>query len=199
MSETSAKLMTDITSVADLETVGRVDRKGSLDDLYRRHAADIRATLLKTFGAGPPEPDDVVHEAFAKYASLDDPARVNNPRAFLYTTARNIVLDHKRRQKRVEAYVAQALHEAAALKLEGITSERVIIEKERFKIMVGAMKKLPRKQRVVLTMNRLHGKSYAEISRLTGWSAGDISRQMNAGLEAISEALDGKAKPSKRK
>ena len=51
------------------------------------------------------------------------------------------------------------------------------------------MRALPKKQQVILAMSRLEGKSYREIREETGWSAGDISRNMNAGIAALVIAL----------
>ena len=104
-------------------------------------------------------------------------------------TARNIVMDHKRKAKRNDAYVADQLSFDPHFQLEEITPERVLEEKERFEILVAAMKALPRKQQVVLTMSRLQGKTYEQIIRETGWSLGDISRNLNTGKTALREAL----------
>ena len=164
------------------------DARPTLDDLYRHYAGELRKAVRKSFGAGPPEPDDVVQAAFARYATLDDPAKVRNPRAFLYTTARNIVLDHKRGQRRTDAFIDEVLAEAGQ-QVDKITPEDVLLHREQFDIMVAVMRRLPKKQRVVLTMSRLHGHSYGQIARVTGWSVSDIGRQLNAGLETIDDAL----------
>lgn len=136
-----------------------------------------------------------------KFVGLEDRTKVQNPRAFIYATARNLILDHKRRAKRNDAYVADQLAFDPDYQLEEITPERVYEERERFSIMVETMKTLPRKQQVILTMNRLQGKSYAEIVKETGWSLGDISRNLNAGKAALMDALEraetAAAKPKK--
>lgn len=160
-----------------------------LDALYRDHFADLCANIRKSFGAGPPEPEDAVQTAFAKFASLDNPGDIRNARAFLYIAARNVMLDHKRSAKVADAYIAEQIALDHELKLEGITPERVVVSKERFDILVETMRTLPKKQQVILTMSRLEGKSYREIREETGWSAGDISRNMNAGVSALVIAL----------
>ena len=163
-------------------------KSASMDAIYRAYAREISRAIFKHFGAGPPEPDDVMHAAFARYAQLADPGAVKNPRAFLHTTARNIVLDHKRAGARMNAFVDTVLQEAGE-SLGGFSPEDVLIHKEQFAIMVSVLKCLPKKQRVVLTMNRLHHKSYAQIARETGWSTSDIGRQLQAGLKAIDDAI----------
>jgi len=130
-----------------------------------------------------------VQSAFTKFASLERPENIRDARAFLYIAARNIVLDHKRSAKVADAYIAEQIALDHELKLEGITPERVVVSKQRFSILVDAMRGLPRKQQVILAMSRLEGKSYREIREETGWSAGDISRNMTAGISALVIAL----------
>lgn len=160
-----------------------------LDDLYRAHFSELCANIRKSFGAGPPEPEDAVQTAFEKFAKLENPEAVRDARAFLYVAARNVILDHKRTAKVANAYIAEQIALDHELKLEGITPERVVDSKQRFETLVAAMRALPEKQQLILAMSRLEGKSYREIREETGWSAGDISRNMNAGISALVIAL----------
>lgn len=160
-----------------------------LSTLYRNHFTELCANIRKSFGSGPPEPEDAVQTAFAKFATLEHPERVRDARAFLYIAARNIVLDHKRSAKVANAYIAEQIALDHELKLEGITPERVVDSKQRFDTLVEAMRDLPEKQQVILVKSRLEGKSYREIGEETGWSAGDISRNMNAAISALVLAL----------
>lgn len=162
----------------------------ALEDLYRTYFLEMVGRIAKLFGPGPPDPEDVVQAAFVRYASLKSTDEIENPRAFVYKAARNIVLDHKRRAKNAQAYIDAVLADAGATNLEEITPERVLVQKNRFELMIAAAQKLPRKQQRVLIMNRVEGKSYAEIARETGWSAGDISRQMSMAVEALGEAIE---------
>ncbi len=160
-----------------------------VDSLYRLYFQDLVANIRKSFGAGPPEAEDVVQSAFVKYANLKDKSAVKSPRSFLYIAARNFVLDYKRTSKVADAYLAEQIALDAEFKLEGLTPERVVESRERFDILVAAMRELPHKQQVILTMSRLEGKSYREIRKETGWSAGDISRNMNNGIASLVIAL----------
>ena len=160
-----------------------------LDALYRNHFPELCANIRKSFGSGPPEPEDAVQTAFAKFAKLENPAAVRAPRAFLYIAARNVILDHKRSAKVADAYIAEQIALDLELKLVRITPERVVVAKQRVETLIEAMRTLPKKQLVILAMSRLEGKSYREIREETVWSAGDISRNMNAGISALVIAL----------
>lgn len=162
-----------------------------IEGLYRDHFKDLCKNIHKSFGGGPPEPEEVVQAAFAKFASLEDPERIAEPRSFLFITARNLLFDYWRRDSKANAYIAEQIALDADLKLEGITPERVVLAKDYFERLVAAIRSLPRKQQIVLGMNRLEGKSYRQIREETGWSSGDISRNMSAGMDALMRIMEG--------
>lgn len=164
-------------------------RASEIEHLYIRYFEDLVANVRKSFGSGPPEPEDVVQSAFEKFAKLEDRTTVRNPRSFLYIAARNIVLDHKRSSKVADAYIAEQLALDSEFLVERITPERVVEARARFDALVKAMTALPQKQQVILTMSRLEGKSYREIHEETGWSMGDISRQMNLAISSLVRTL----------
>ncbi|MDP3736906.1 MAG: sigma-70 family RNA polymerase sigma factor [Hyphomonadaceae bacterium] len=167
----------------------RLTPGASIEALYRDYWMELCRQLRRSFGSGPPEPEDVVQAAFARLAALDDPGRVHNPRAFLFATARNIVLDHKRRQSRYFAYAQDVLSTHSTLSLDELSPERVYLHKERFDIIRRTIEKLPEKQRVVLNLHRNQGYTYQQIANETGWSYGDVYRQMEAALATLSDAL----------
>jgi hypothetical protein len=54
--------------------------------------------LERTFGVGPPDPQDVAQQAFLRYASLNTEVdAITNARAYLKRSAYNIVVDEYRR------------------------------------------------------------------------------------------------------
>lgn len=165
------------------------DPMARLDELYRVNFKPLERAIHGAFGAGPPEPEEVVQAAFAKYAKMKNHDRIADPKAFLFMIARNIILDHKRKARRNDAYVAEQLAYDPEYELEEITPERVLIHKERFNILVATIKTLPQKQQVILIMNRIQGKSYDQIVAETGWSLGDISRNMKTAKTMLREAL----------
>lgn len=72
-----------------------------LRDLCGRYARELRAFVRRKVGDGPPEPDDIVQQCFENFAWLRRPGAFDNPRAFLYRTATNLIINHFRRAVRV--------------------------------------------------------------------------------------------------
>jgi len=137
----------------------------TLAGLYHRYWAELTAYARRTFGAGPPEPEDIVQGAFARYAAMDEDARVANPRAFLYRTAHNIVMDYRRR----EAVRARLSDQVALLDVsEGpanLDAERVLSARQRLAIVDAAVRAMEPRRRKVLIMHAIHGLNLSEIGR----------------------------------
>ncbi|WP_375209820.1 RNA polymerase sigma factor [Hyphomonas jannaschiana] len=189
MSKSNTKSMPSVPDAVHAAGPAAVKGSPNFEQLYRVYWKDLCGHLRRMFGAGPPEPEDAVQAAFIRYAALEEPQKVRNPRAFLLVTARNIILDQKRRSGRHMAYAKAVLAENSGPQLDDISPERVLLEKERFEAIDEAFRKLPEKQQVILTLRRQHGYTYQQIANETGWSYGDVYRQMDKALASLSQAL----------
>ena len=166
---------------------------GGLASLYDRYWAELCNYINKAFGGGPPDPEDVAQTAFEKYAALNNPDDIRNPRAFLYTAARNTVFDHKRREKTKNAHADDLINGGACGHVDEISPERVLIDKERLSIIEAAVAKMPEKQRHVFLLSALEGCGYAEISRRTGVPPSSVRRYVTKALKACDDAIDAAA------
>lgn len=172
-------------SLDSLSGAHRDDRVG-LKQLYERYWTDLCRHIRATFGSGAADPQDVAQSAFARYLSIDDRQAVENPRAFLYTTARNIALDITRHLKHTRRHVVE---EADNATVDECSPERIALARERAAALSAVIEKLPRKQRQALLLNRLHDLSYSEIAERIGSSKSDVRRQIVRALATIEAAL----------
>lgn len=170
-------------------------RAAFVENLYKQNFAELCRTLRRVYGEGPPEPEDLAQQAFEKITSLDSHAHIENPRAFLFKVAINLGLKSIRRIKLARAYVGEQLNHPEN-SLEEIDPSRVYQGREVIRALDGAMDQLSVKQREIVIRSRFHGHTYAEISRTTGWSEADISRQLNAALKTLMQAVDHPASQS---
>lgn len=193
MSELTAKGVPPTASLLRRPSPARAQEKCALEQVYDQYWGELCGYVNKAFGAGPPDPEDVAQTAFMKYASLKNPEKIRNPRAFLYTAARNTVLDHKRRQRTQEAH-ATAYLQIAQQEADQISPERVLVEKERLSIIKVAIAQLPQKQRHVFLLSTLEGCGYAEISRRTGVPKSSVRRYVTKAMAACEAALTAAAK-----
>ena len=170
-----------------LEASAPVDRerRQQLSDLYLVHWQGLCGYVRAQFGPGPPEPEDVAQSAFMRFAATD-PAHVQNPRAFLYATARNLVIDHHRREQRVAAH-EQA--ESAEDRVYELSPENVLLQAERFRILAQALERMSLKRRRLVLLNRFEGLSYAEIGKQFGMSAENVRKHIERTLAECLRAL----------
>lgn len=191
MSDAPSKLGAPQSSEADVagEQALDADRRRALDALYHQHWKEIVSYIRRAFGEGPPDPEDAVQQAFAQYAALVDPERVNNPRAFLYRCAANFVLQHKRRSKVRVRFALSAEAEFLFGGADEITAERVISAKERAAILERAIQALKVRHRDALIMNRIQGMTYAEIARSLKVSESEARRLVTVALAHCDRAL----------
>ncbi len=160
-----------------------------LERLYRRHASELCGRLRNMFGSGPPDPEDIAQAAFAKIGEIKDIEAIRHPRAFLFKTAINLGLNAKSRANTAQSFIDDALAEADGTILEQRTPETVFSMRQRLSMIEDVVATLPAKQREVLLRNRVKGETFAEIRAATGWSQGDISRQLNSALASLQDAM----------
>lgn len=160
-----------------------------LERLYSLHGPALRLALRRRFGDGPPDPDDVLQDAFLKYLRLANRDEVDRPAAFLFAMARNMMIDEIRRlgirQKHREALKIDPSY----LNVEEKTPEYVLESGQRFAALNAALETLPPRQKEFIVMSRIEGLSYREIASRTGSSEATISREIAKALGALRTEL----------
>ena len=159
-----------------------------VEGLFEEHGRDLVRWLERRFGPGPPDPEDVAQAAFAKLSGLKDVGHIRDPRAFLYTIAANSARSGLRWLQRTTAFIDGQLA-GAELEVENITPERVHLSKARFEAMAAAAGRLTDKQRELVRRSRILGQTFAEIRAETGWSLGDMHRQLTAAMAVLEDAI----------
>lgn len=183
-----ATSMTDRTRQIQLTVGGLMpDDRPSLAALYRAHWSELCRYIATRFGAGPPEPQDVVQAAFTKYAMLDDPQAVGNPRAFLHRTAHNVAVDAYRRKERF-GHIAKDIDTLARGAVD-VSPEDVISSREEIGRLNAVLAQLPENQRTALLLHRLDGLSFADIAREMNISPSGARFLVSKGLDACMAAL----------
>ena len=167
-----------------------VDGQTRLAAVFSESYRDVFAFVRGRVGAGPPDPDDIVQQAFANFAAMDDRSGVNNPTAFLVRTAGNLITDHARKSAtRLNVSVNNDELDFIVGDRDEISPEIVVLGRERLALVVAALERLPRRQRRFVLLNRLEGKSIADIALHNGVSQSTARREIEAGLEFCRQAL----------
>lgn len=140
---------------------------GAVERLYREYRALLCSYIRRKFGAGPPDPEEIAHEAFLRLARKSG-EEVPNPKAFLLITARNVAIDAHRRLRRGQSALdsVRTLSESS----HDLSSFDVLSSKEELERLGGIVDTLKPKQRVAFLMHRVDELSFAEIARRLGIS-----------------------------
>lgn len=172
------------------QPVQRDEGAPSLQAVFDACYADVFAFARGKVGFGPPDPDDIVQQAFANFAALEDRSSVRNPVAFLISSAGNLITDHARKSAtRFNVNVSGAEFDFIVADHDELSPEIVLLGRERFDCVVAALKQLPRRRRRFVLLNRLEGMSYTEIARQNGVSEATARREVEAGVAFCREAL----------
>jgi RNA polymerase sigma-70 factor (ECF subfamily) len=161
-----------------------------LGEIYRQVWPELCRYVTVRYGGGPPEPEEVAQTAFAKFVAVETPQSVQNPRAFLFQTVRNILRDYHRNGGRRDDHLAEARHRAEEQDLCHISAEAQLLEKERFLIIAGVLMQVPTQHRRMVLLNRYEGLKCEEIGRRFGMSAAAVQKQIVRTLAKCAEEIE---------
>lgn len=187
MSDLSANKVLTAGALAPPAGSGAGDRSGLLEQVYRGHWGELCGFLYAKYGAGPPEPEDIAQAAFVKFAGLEDPSSISNPKAFLRRIAGNLVIDQRRQQYTRRRHAEEKQHGAANDILDEIDAEHVLLAKERHRILLAAITGLPQPARRLLIQHRVHNLTYAEVARRNKLSQTMVKRVI---ADAMAECVE---------
>tara|TARA_R110002073_G_scaffold211794_7_gene372168 strand:- start:28306 stop:28905 length:600 start_codon:yes stop_codon:yes gene_type:complete len=183
----SIKITTKLDKL--LQNSTKVLKRDKLNQLYNLYWNDICKYVNSTFGKGPPDPEDIAQEVFINFSLIDDPDKIENPRAFLYRSAHNMVISHHRKYATRRRYMMDQKKHNPTQQQDEIHPERIMITRERIALLERVMWDMPVKRRHMLILNRFDGLTYAEISRQSGLSQSAVKKHVMKALADFNKAL----------
>ncbi|MEM1261976.1 MAG: sigma-70 family RNA polymerase sigma factor [Pseudomonadota bacterium] len=156
---------------------------------YEHHSLNLSTSLRRMFGDGPPEPSDVTQQAFQKLMERQANEPVHDVKAFLWRTAKNIVISEKRRQtvqRRYEPDVETKFFSGGGVILD---PQRVLIAKEQLYKINEVLRHMPAKRRRAFLLNRVEGLNVAEVGRRLGLSRSGALKHILKALAQLDELL----------
>jgi RNA polymerase sigma-70 factor (ECF subfamily) len=161
------------------------------------HVAMLRAWLLSQF---PQERDieDIVQEAVMRVLRARSNGEVRAPKAFLFATARNLVVGGVRKSIRQGQFSLADLDGLELLEESEATSSAVA-RAEDLEFMAHAIQSLPTRCRQVITLRKIYGMPQEQIAKELGISVSTVETQVGIGmrkLEAFFAELETSARPT---
>ncbi|HBA58373.1 MAG TPA: hypothetical protein DCZ37_10995 [Alteromonas macleodii] len=158
--------------------------------LYRSYWKTLCQKLRANFGEGPPDPEDITQQAFIKYRQQAASKNIENPQGYLYTLAKNLYIDQYRSQNRYDGLIDDVFADLALEPINTNSSEDIALKNEKLAVIDDVIAALPEKQRLLIKANRIHGETYHQISKRTGYSVSNICRTLELVNKALQEAVD---------
>lgn len=140
---------------------------------------------------------DLVQESYARVLAAQQSGQtVQDPRALLYRTARNLVIDQHRRAE-IRAEISETVlgddKEGAFDGLPGPRSlepDTILASREGLAAVVAAIDQLPPRCREAFILYKFDGLSYAEIAAQMGISTRTVEMQLRIAMEACWRCQD---------
>ena len=163
--------------------------QAAISDLYCEHHGWLLGWLRRKLGCAQ-NAADVAQDTFARILNArGSVASLREPRAFLSTTARRLIIDQARRKKIENAYLSQLALTAEAL--EGHQSaEDIIATLEALEQIAFILEGLPEKTRQAFVLYYLDGLNQADIGRQLGLSDRTVRKYLIQALLHCSHSMN---------
>lgn len=134
--------------------------------------------------------EDMLHEVYLRLARCESPLYVHNPKAFVFTTATNLLRDHSRR---LATRLERASLSCSDFDLPARTGDpgsalEYQEELARVAVAIGELKPACRE---AFLMNRFDDLTYVAIAERMGISVSMVEKHVSAALRALREVRAG--------
>jgi RNA polymerase sigma-70 factor (ECF subfamily) len=146
--------------------------------------ANLKRWLLRQTGNAD-DAADLAQESFVRWLDFAraDNGSVQNPRAFLFQVARNLMQDRWRADQH-RTSLAQEVHRAR-LTSTVISAECMVESRQRLAILVEAVEELPPKCKEAFKLHKFQGLSHEEVALRMGISRNMVEKHIIKALLRI--------------
>lgn len=151
------------------------------------HEADLRVRLRR-MSVSEQEISDIIHDAYVSISQMKHVDHIRNGRAYLFRTAKSILLQQVRRQRIVRI---EALTEMDALSLQDDdpSPEREVSARQELARVRTLIAGLPSPCREIFELRRIQGVPQREIAQRLGIKEHTVEAQATRGLKLLLRAI----------
>jgi RNA polymerase sigma factor (sigma-70 family) len=141
--------------------------------------------------------EDLVQDLYVRLATIELTGAVENPSAFLYRAAINLMLDRGRGERR-SGQREQAWQDSRNLTVAGMAAadepspEQAVTARQALNRLVAAVDTLPPKTRRAFELHKFEGLSQAETAARLGVTRKTVEKQLAAALKQLVAKLGGR-------
>lgn len=134
------------------------------------------------------EAEDIVQDTLLRiWNSRSEWAGIANMEAFGLTVCRNLALDRTEKKEKQNISLDETEHDCADL---ASTPEEQMVRDERESIVRRLVDSLPEKQRTVMHLRDIEGKTYKEIAGILGLTESDVKVNLFRARKQIREQFN---------
>ena len=131
------------------------------------------------------EAEDVVQDTLMRlWEGRDRLHEVNNLSTYALTICRNLALDHKERFENRNISLDESVHDRQD---DDRTPDEQLISRQNHEQIGRLIEQLPEKQRTVIQLRDIEGKSYQEITDITGMTLADVKVSLFRARQALKQ------------
>lgn len=164
-------------------------RRDLIGRLYTGSQRALRGYVRRLVASGDVA-DEIVQEAYLR--TYENAERLDTPRAFLFTTARNLASSERRS---TEAHKTETLGDLEELGVESIESpEQRAVADEELRLLQQAVAQLPPQCGAVFSLRIFHDCSYKDIAQRLGIAPKTVENHIARAIRETHEYLRGRTK-----
>jgi RNA polymerase sigma-70 factor (ECF subfamily) len=158
-------------------------------DRFAKLFSESREALgryIRGLGSSSDAAEEIVQEAFLRTYEMGE--QVQTPRAFLFSTARNLTSDIRRHRRYAKTDSMGNVEDLDVCVDTGSPEERVLANEES-RVLQEAVRRLPMKCRAVFALKLFHDCSCQEIADRLGLSTKTVENHVAKGLRETNRFL----------
>ncbi len=132
--------------------------------------------------------EDLTQEVFLRAQRTENWPEIEDPRAYLFATARNLLTDHFR-QRKAQQQDDILVFDEALYKEHGTSEEKRLEARSDLRMLATAIQSLPPRARKAFMLNRVYRFSYGEVGKMMRISPRTVEHHVAKGLHACAHYL----------
>ena len=166
------------------ESAGDGERERFLRQLSERYRQPLTAYFQRRVSSRS-EAEDLTQEVFLRLVRRLDVETLENPEAFVFTTAVNLLRDRHRRGQTQRSHLAEVSLQQPGI--EELSPERVFDSRQHLAEVIEALEQLDERSRDAFILHRLEGMKHAQIAELYGVSVSSVEKYIIKALAVLTE------------
>lgn len=163
-----------------------VARDTATSRVYENYHEMIKRFLIVNLHS-PEDAEDILQETFVRFQKHYSSVNLDSPKNFLFTIARNLMIDRMRHQKVCAVDIEQEVEEL----MDPLSSvERQVQARQDFETLCAAVDRLPPQCRRVFILRKFYHLSHKEIAEKLELSVSTIEKHLAAGLARCQKFME---------